>query len=424
MDGRAGILNASTEGFVLANQLEPGAENPFEGFVSEPPKEGDHNKRHYFESVAATLGVNRNNFEYTPKALQELADGFIARKPLAINHDKGAESLAGKSKDLGYGSTVAARVVDGKLYVASYLSLAKTTPNGPFGSTDEIRDGIVDGFIGSVSASSLPKSASCSVCGKPYPIAQADFGGEGMCQHYRGERVRVMGADGEPELKTVHVVIDSAEALELSLVEIPADRGSGIVKKAVNMSMSDFIDTEYAAYLSGEAVGGNDAEPISEDLEAVYAKLLSDSQSPTFKAESDARIIEIDNELVALDAQITGYEEQNKNLVGEIAAAKTEIDTLNSKIDQNEVALTGIVALRARVIDAYIKRFVAVTDGCTEEMVATQKELLEDFTIEQIQASTRDMEPEMRSKFPAGRSVVSPNHDDTDSSGEYYPVGV
>ena len=221
-------------------------EDPFVDFQTNPPAEENNEKRHYLEAVAATTGINRNLYQFEPQALQMIASGFKQRKTLTINHEKGHFSNV-----LGFGATVDAIVIDDKLYVAAYISLGKTYPQGPFGDSEQLRDGITDGFIDSVSQSAFPLKAKCSVCNLAYPTMRSEYSSDNVCRHYRGQQV-IVEENGERVVKTVHVIIQQAEAIELSLVQMGADRGTGITKKAINLSLNDFVDDERFEFLYGD----------------------------------------------------------------------------------------------------------------------------------------------------------------------------
>ena len=302
------ILNSSVEG-----------DKPFVDFQTEPtaPSEVERSKRHYFESVVITPGVNRNMFEVTPEAMIMAMKGYKSGKPLSINHDKGYWT-----NTLGYGMTVDAVIVDGKLYVASYLALEKTYPQGPLGTSEELRDGIVDGYIGNVSQSLTPIKARCSVDGLPYPFTLSDYEMDGVCQHYRGENV-IVEENNRKVIKTVHIIIEKCEAQELSLVMLPADEGSGINRPTINFSINDFVDTERMIFLSKPEDGSDGEDP--ENGEPV-------EPTPAIEPEGDTIVSITQEQFNAVQQRATTAETQIANLTVEASTAKAESVRLEGEV--------------------------------------------------------------------------------------------
>ena len=367
----------SVPGVILNSSIETG-EDPFVNFQTNPPDEGMGDKRHYFEAVAATTEVNRNMYQFSEKALRMIAADFKKRKTLTINHLKGLTD-----NTLGFGATVDAVYQNGKLYVAAYISLGKTYPEGPFGNSEELRDGIIDGFINSVSQSAYPLKATDSVSGLPYPLRHSDYGKEGYSRNYRGQDV-IVEEKGRKVVKTVHVIVEEAEAIELSLVQMGADRGSGVTKKAINLSLNDFVDQDHYNFLFGDGTvpddpeiptpapetpeipetpdnpaepaepvepagneGGDPPQPTNNNPEGEDKMSQETIQALTTRAEAaEANAAKAHTDLAlekgkvtVLEAEKTALESQVSSLETEKTALESQVETANGERDRMKTQL-------------------------------------------------------------------------------------
>ena len=459
---------------IVANAL-PIDDNPdierYLDFQMEPPT-SDDDTRHYFESCVITPGVNRNMFEVTEEAMEMAAEGYKSGKPLSINHDKGMFN-----NTLGYGATVDAVVIDNKLYVLAYIALKKTYPKGPFGSAEELRDGMIDGFINSVSQSLLPLKARCSVCELPYPMSYHEYEMDGYCNHWRGQNV-VVEDNGEKIVKTVHIIIEEAEATELSLVMIPADTGTGITDKnagliPVDFSLNDFIDEDRMKFLANaqaELEGGEGEDPelpepspepmpelsgdpnkgdnpvsiTQEQLDAMQ-KRASDAEgrATTLQADLNAansNVTKLEGEVNTAKAEKATVEaekatiqaqlEAEQNKVKLLEAAKeladaeatkkdTRIQELEKEAKENEIVLKDGQEARSSKIEAFADAYAkAIGDSCTEEMKERQREVAKSLTIAQIAEKIFGFEETAAVNYPAGKTVNNPNAGSGNGGGE------
>lgn len=455
----------SFTGAIINSSVQEG-EDPFVNFQTSPPTNEDNEKRHYIEVVAGTTEINRNLYQFEPRALQMLASDFKQRRTLTINHEKGYFD-----NTLGYGATVDAIFVDDKLYVAAYISLGKTYPKGPFGSSEELRDGIIDGFINSVSQSAWPKKAKCSVCNLAYPISYDQYSSDNVCRHFRGQQV-IVEENGEKVVKTVHVIIQKAEAIELSLVQIGADRGTGITTKQINLSLNDFVDQDRFDFLFGDEEkrneliiahpeilpannggeplqpikpinnGGEPPQPIdnpkgedkmsqeaiqamqtrAETAEANAAQLSVDLTAEKGKvAVAEAEKNALEAQISALEAEKTALEAQVETSNNERDAAKTQLETANSSITEkdteistlkqtaaeNEVVIADGIAAREEHEKNYVEAYVAaVGDDCTPEDEELQKETAKSFTIATLKKKTEGLRKSAADNYPEGKNIT------------------
>ena len=419
--------------------------NPFADFQTQPPDDANRDSRHYFESVAATTEVNRNLYQFEPQALEMLAEGFKSGKTLTINHEKGQKSYIGTLDNaLGYGATVDAVYLDGKLYVASYISLNKTYPKGPFGTSEELRDAVVDGFVNSVSQSVFGLKARCSACNLSYPESYRDYENENTCRHYRGQQV-ILEENGEKIVKTVHVIIEAAEAIELSLVQMGADRGSGITKKSINLSLSDFVDEDRYNFLFGnntQPTNGGTPDMSAEIIQALTTraetaernlasitteKTVLENQSTTLTAEKTI----LESQSTALTAEKTALESQVKILTAErdtlkesVASKEKEISSIKQVATENELVIADGQAAREQYEKEYLEAYVAaIGDDCTSEDEELQKETCKSFSIEVLKKKTEGLKKSAAANYPPGKSVQEGGSDPSDADASY-PLGV
>ena len=458
-------------GAIINSVIQPG-DDPFVNFQTNPPVEEGNDKRHFLEVVAATTAVNRNLYQFQPQALQMIAADFKKRKTLTINHEKGIFG----SNVLGFGATVDAIFIDGKLYVSAYISLGKTYPNGPFGNSEQLRDGIIDGFIDSCSQSAYPLKAKCSVCDLPYPMMRSHYNNsENVCKHYRGQQV-IIGEGEQKTVKTVHVIIEEAEAIELSLVQMGADRGTGITKKAINMSLNDFVDKERFDFLYGnenqddepqpnDSTNNNSEGDIEMDQAAIQALKtraetaeagLVETQNKLDSANSQVAVLESQKD--AVEAQKTAVNSQVSSLTTEKEALQTQIDSLTKERDlvqeqldstagsvkekdkeistlkqeaaENELVISDGKAAREGYEKDYVSSYVAaVGDDCTSEDEELQKETAKSFSIETLKKKTEGFNKVAADNFPDGKKVDKEGkkpeeEEEEEESNEAYPRGV
>ena len=442
------------------------SDTPFVDFNTNPPEE-NLDTRHYFEACVITEGVNRNGFEVLPEAMEMVAVGYKEGRPLSINHDKGSGGLFPTSSTaLGYGATVDAAVVDNKLYVASYLALNKTYPNGPFGNSEELRDGIVDGFIGNVSQSILPLKARCSVCELPYPLSRKDHAEDGICKHYVGEPIKIETDGGEQRIEIVHIVIEEADAIELSLVMIPADTESGITKPTINFSFEDHINEQRAKfeYQSTEGVNNPLANPRGDKTVSITIEQLQAAETRAVTAESqisqlnaqvsvlNAKSVTLESEVATSEAQKKTVEAEKATLEAQLQASEakivqleaaavvweeevnkreTKIQELESSAKENEIVIQDGIEARETIVEKYVEGFVAaVGEGCTEEMKARQEEVAKSLSITILEDKILGFQEAAKQNFPEGKSVEKPETEDQDNDkddendDDTYPIGV
>ena len=401
----------------------------------------DQESRHYFEVIAATTDLNRNLYEFTPDALKMLAEDFKSNKTLTINHEKGYFD-----NTLGIGATVDASYRAGKLRVVSYISMNKTYPKGPFANSEELRDGIVDGFIDSVSQSCYVNKATCSVCKKPYTMSYYSQNDD-TCKHYRGQEV-IVEEDGEKIVKTVHVIVHEAEAVELSLVQMGADRSAKVSKKAVDFSVDDFIDVERYKLLNQltPSEGGNNLEDSKMSAELIQTltsraeaaeKTVADLRVEVETTRSEKAVLESQNmatkaqvaslstEKAALQSQIDSLTTERDQLKTQVEKKDAEISTLTEDAIANKVIIADGKAARENYEKEYVNAYVAaIGDDCTDEDRELQEETCKSFSIEVLKRRTEGFKKAAASNYPSGKAVKTGDDGDDDDNTESYPIGI
>lgn len=440
------------------------SDNPFVDFQLQPPDQNNE-KRHYVEAIVITEGVNQNMFEVLPEAMEMVAEGYKNGKPLSINHDKG-----NWTNTLGYGATVDAEVIDSKLHVLFYLALDKTYPQGPFGSSKELRDAIIDGFVGNVSQSIMPKKAKCSVCDKRYPLNWDEYDMEGICRHYRGQHVIVEDDEGNQNVEIVHIIVEEADAVELSLVMIPADKGSRINRPVVNsfldFSVDNIIDEQRRQYLCGPAISASsqsDPDPIpnpsdnsgdpnkggtpvsitQEQLDAMQKRAVdAESKNTTLQVElnsakesatklegekstAQAEKATVEAEKATLQAKLEAEEAKVKLLEAgkelqdkEVEKKDARIQELEKEAKENAIVIKDGKEARASKIEEFVDAYAkAVGDDCTEDMKEAQREVAKSLTIEQIDKKVEGFLATAKVNFPPGSAIQGGNGNDDDEGG-------
>ena len=453
----------------IINSAKDSNDDPFINFQMKPPDDGNAGKRHYFEAMVATTEINRNFYQFEEKALEMIAIGFKERKTLTINHDKGIYG----GKVLGYGATVDAVVNNKKLYVLAYISLGKTYPEGHFGTSEQLRDGVLDGFINSVSQSCRALKSKCSVCNMPYPQDYRHYDYDNMCRHYRGQQV-IIEKNDEKIVEIVNVVVEEAEAVELSFVQEGADRESGITEKEINLSLNDFIDEERRNYLhdnknsaisskidnNKSTIQSNEGE--SEMSQETLNVLTSRAETAERDlAETRLKITTVEGEKVVIESQMKALETQVSSLEAEKTALGTQVDSANAERDRvnkqletnnttieskdkeitdlkqeaidNKVVIADGKSAREEHEKAYVSAYVtAVGDDCTTEDEELQKETCKSFSIEVLKKKTAGLEKAADTNYPKEGTNTSKDkakkptgkNDDDSEEASSYPIGV
>ena len=316
--------------------LEPITRAGFD-FQMEPP-DADNDGRFYLEANVFQSGVvNFRNTQFTQAAIESLVQGFKDGVSLMVNHVKWEENV-------GYGSTIDAKVDDDMLVVMAYLLRGYVGPNGT--SADMLIKAVEDGFLKDVSASVVVLESRMSIDDKPYEESQ----------FYRGQRV-VM-EDGS--IETAIQIIDKAEPVELSLVFDGATREGEVIAAGIEFSRGTSIDVEKYKQLQkrGTEMSKENEKPTVETLQAKVDELTE---------------------------QIEAYKRTEGTEADLIAEGR---------------------AAREAAIDHAIDLYSAGKEGCTEEDQTRKRADLESKPMDDVHEFIADWEPIVKRLFPAGRQTV------------------
>ena len=348
--------------------------------------------RFYLQYLAMTNKINQNHVQMTDEALEMLAEGYRTGLPLTINHMKGLGDDA-----VGIGQTISADVQQGALYVNMYIARNKTYNMSMIGSSNELIDAILDGYIKRGSTSINIREAECSVCGSEI---EHYWGCE---EHPKGRKMVVTNDSGVDEIVEPYIIVKAAEAVEFSITMLGADDEAQVTEKNLNLYLDDLISTadfnriltpqsqsqpqrqlqpgsgptqaDAAPQPQPQPTNGGKTTVTPEEKQALEAQLASE------KARADANQVTIDSQKVMIEAK------------------DNELKTLREQAVANNVLIADGKTARKEFEDAYIKEFTAYTDA-TPEAEDAQRKLIADFTLDVIKQKTETMQKENAKKFP------------------------
>lgn len=380
-----------------------------EQFAPENVSELSKNKRFGIEILALQTNTpNGQNFIFMPEAMPMVAAGYQLRKPLLINHVK-------SGKELGVGHTLDA-VYDessGNLIVLSYISRGKTTPNGPFGDTDELIEAIEDGFVRDASAAGLVKKQRCSICKKDGPNDPwawlFGFGNDpedDSCKHIRGREYKIKDTAGVIKEVVAIAEILEFEPWELSLAWAGADDNSRIVNRDVEVNMFSNNPNDFINNLTEEQIVQFTNQrrtfslPNNPEVEGDPSMSVE-----TLQAEKTA----LEAQVSAKDTEIAALKQTNAALEASVTQKDTEIADLKAEKVKNEQAIADGEFAREKAIDACVEAF-AKTEPDTPEAELKPKEdaerkSIETLSLEQISARAEGYESYAKKMYPNGRST-------------------
>lgn len=396
------------------------------------PKEDD--SRYYFEAIGASLDPNNNYFQFTRKSLGQMRDGYKKGLPLSVNHDR--------RDGLGIGQTSAAEVSDGLLYVQAYIHKNINYRSGPFQTGQDYANAVADGYVKNVSVSAYSSEAVCSVCGNDWRDYRA-------CQHWPGQDYTV-GEGADKRVVTMIVVIKEAEPLELSLVQIGAERKASITRRASNFF---FQDTDFVAENELEAAK-KDHQPSSVDdetnqegattmdFEAKVRELeaeISALQADKSKAESECVNLNLTNanletDKTTLTTRIETLERQNEafdNRIKEMEKVETghieEIQSLKSEVEANRQLAEDGQHLRAGLEQEYVKQYGRLKGENFPQKEKDRKlEAAKQMTVEDLINMAKNYKEDADQLHPAGRQTTDgdPAEASPTDTDEYRPIGL
>ena len=350
-------------------------------------------ERHYFEVIGATLDPNRNHFQFTIEALEQLARSYAEGKTLTVNHDK--------FTGLGIGATTDAVVIDGELYIQTYLKKNYPLLGGSYGvpNTNALIDAVMDGFAKDVSISALQNETRCSICGNDYYDYE-------LCTHYRGRQYIV----GEGENKSIArcvIIISDTEAVELSLVQDGADTRAQIVRKVVNLHYDGSIDQETFEEVQkkysitdedlkkGPSFNFDGKQQPDPNDKLDQSKETSEPEEPEEPENKGANMsTEQITTLNSLNSQLTAENASLKTQVSNLETEKMELITNAAKETVEKATLTTEKDLAEKQVESLTEENGKLEEKIKEleKEAADNKLLVEDGKFARTQAEQEYLE--------------------------------
>ena len=349
--------------------------------------EGDDSLRHYLEVLACqTETPNDQNYLFLPESATSVVESYSEGQPCLVNHFHYGQS------GIGYGATVSARYEAPNIYITAYLMKGKTTPMGPFGTTDELIDAVLDGSLKDVSVKGEVEDAECSICGMDYHTRyyHGAYYDEGeRCSHYRGGRYPVKQSDGSEVLETCIVKIKKFSGWELSFVWNGSDDKAVVVNRNLQMAAlsGSPMDTEKQSALS-KIILSSHPEPNPQSNPNPQPThtgggLVNDNVA-TLTAEKNALTAQVS----AKDTEIAALTATKTDLEGQVTAKNQRITELEAQVAKNEQSVKDGEFAREKAIDACVEAFAKTElDTPADELKVKEQEerkSLETLSLEQI----------------------------------------
>ena len=355
----------------------------------------DDSKRYYFEGLGCqTETENDQHYLFMPESVESVISGYTDGQSLLVNHDNWGLNV-------GFGATVSGRHVSPDVFLTAYIMKDKTTPNGPFGNTEELIEAVVDKALKDLSVSGRVLEATCSICGLEYVKSGSWYWDDfethkERCNHYRGGRYPVEQENGDELMQTCIVQIKKFEPLELSLVWNGSDDKAQVTDTALRM-----------AAMSGS--------PVDVDKQQKLSEVFTASVSPNPKTiggngVSDQVTIEtLTAEKSALTTQIGAKDSELEILRAKATTLEAQVETLESDKKTNDRAIKDGEAARSKAVEECVSEF-AKTEPDTAEADLKVKEdaekaALETLSLEQIYARTEGYASFAKKLYPEGRAT-------------------
>ena len=355
-------------------------------------------ERFYMEILGAqTQYPNFQNFQFTDESMQYMVEGYKQGLSLMVNHTR-------FGLNVGFGQSTDALFDGRNLIIQAYIKRGQTTPQGPFGNTDELIAAVEDGFLKDASVQILIMEATkCSICGKDGPMSPFSlfFGAtpdpEG-CPHVRGEKYQVE-EHGQMVAKTAVAMLYKVEPTEISLVWDGADPEARVVNR--NLQLSNH--SERMPALTPEHY--QQLVQFNRTLHPIRSNPMSVTQEQfnALQAEKSA----LDTQVAAKDTQIASLEASKTALEASITEKDAEIATLKAEKAENEQAIADGAAARDKAIESCVEAFKKTEPDTPaaelEAKATTEKEQCATFSLEQIYKRTEGYESFAKKLYPSGR---------------------
>ena len=328
-----------------------------------------------YRCFAHSFDVNTRAYQFRRAALQELADSYV-EKSLLLNHLK---------RPMGFGQTQVGEVLDEGLFINFYVLRGQTFPGGPLGGSDEVITALDDGCLQYVSMGFDIKASVCSICGNEFKMW-------GTCgDHYRGETYP-MKEEGRLVEKLCIEIIESCEAVELSLVYLGAERDAKVVTRLERLEGlyddgvidRSVVDGYYETHLLD---GGVTINPLLEKD--------GNNMAAIELLQKDIEVLQMK------DRALTAENERLSDRVENLTAKNQELsdDALKYAVYKADSELA-----RSRALEDYGDQLVASREGVTEEAKLSAVETIKVLPLSEIYAHTEAYRGLAEARLKAGRT--------------------
>ena len=412
-----------------------------------PPK---NDERYYFECIGAHADTpNRNFYQFTGDAVEQMRSDYEAGKTLTVNHAKGQSGFfsAEGGTGVGLGQTTESVVKEKELYIQAYIKKGLTFPQGALGTSDEFIDAIRDGFLNSVSVSVMVNSGICSICNNNY----RDYK---QCTHMRGAEY-IVGEGENKRIETAVVIIKDLTTLELSLVQEGADPKALVTRKAFSLHSDGYISqNQYNAIqdeykdkspsnmpdLSLASTDKGDSIMTPEEIKALQdEKTALQKENSTLRIEASTLQTDISaarTENATLQTDKSRLELEKANLEQKVATHEATIQASQQKVSELEKDIADNAQIiadgkQARKVaeEAYLTAYVqAQGNDCSTEDRERQANFAKRLSIDDLNKDALSYQEQAKLRYPTGRQTGEPTDDSNsdNSAGQQkgVPLGV
>ena len=338
-----------------------------------------------YRCFAHSFDVNTRAYQFRRAALQELADGYV-EKTLLLNHLK---------RPIGWGQTEVGEVLDEGLYINFYVLRGQTFPAGPLGGSDEVITALDDGCLQYVSMGFDIKASVCSICGNDFNMWM------GCGEHYRGETYPVK-EEGRLVEKLCVEIIESCEAIELSLVYLGAEREAKVVTRLERLEGlyddgvidRSVVDGYYETHLLNEPK----PKPVKPDVKELDMATIESLQNEVKLLETEVRALKAEKR--SETDQVTHLTKQNQDL---------RDDAQKYEVYKSEAAMA-----RERALDELGVEFVASKEGVTDEERDARIALVKPLPLGEIYQHVGAYRALAKERFQAQRDSQPEGDEDKD----------
>ena len=342
----------------------------------------DKESRFYMEILAGqTEFPNFQGYQFTNESMGMMVEGYKQGKPQMVNHQY-------SEMNVGFGETTDAAFNGRDLILQTYIRRGMQTPNGPFGSTDDLITAVEDGFLKDASIGLLIYETSCSICSKPGPLSPYEYyfseHDEDRCPHVRLREYEVDNNVGGKEMQTAYALIDKAEPLEISLVWEGADPEARVVNR--NLQLSRHVQNDF------DNLSSEQRDRIIHFSREFHQKIKGEPKMSTITQEQFAALQSqkdaADAQIAAKDTEIASLKTVQSSFEKKIEAKDKEIAEFKSKQAENEQAIADGKVAREKAIESCLEQFKRTEpDTAADELntkVEAEKAALETFSLDTI----------------------------------------